>query len=69
MWPLFTATATYAMNMFASDALDGLSPYQLVFTKDPPDLTNLTCPPLSQIPATHKQYYTLMQDQANMIVH
>ena len=31
MWPLFTKTAAYAMNTFASEALSGFSPFQLVF--------------------------------------
>ena len=31
MWPLFATTAAYAMNTFASEALNGLSPFQLVF--------------------------------------
>ena len=31
MWPLFVTTATYAMNTFASEALNGFSPFQLVF--------------------------------------
>ena len=44
MWPLFTTTAAYAMNMFASDALSGFSPFQLVFLQDPPDLTSLSFP-------------------------
>ena len=35
MWPLFTTTAAYAMNTFASEALSGLSPFQLVFLRDP----------------------------------
>ena len=33
MWPLFTTTAAYAMNMFASEALSGLLPFQLVFER------------------------------------
>ena len=41
MWPLFTTTAGYAMNTFASEALSGLSPFQLVFLRDPPNLTSL----------------------------
>ena len=44
MWPLFTTTAAYAMNTFASEALSGLSPFQLVFLRDPPDLTSLSFP-------------------------
>ena len=39
MWPLFATTAAYAMNTFASEALNGFSPFQLVFLRDPPDLT------------------------------
>ena len=31
MWPLFTTTAAYALNTFASEALSGFSPFQLVF--------------------------------------
>ena len=31
MWPLFTTTAASAMNTFASEALSGFSPFQLVF--------------------------------------
>ena len=38
MWPLFATTAAYAMNTFTSEALSGLSPFQLVFLRDPPDL-------------------------------
>ena len=42
MWPLFTTTAAYAMNTFASEALSSFSPFQLVFLCDPPDLTSLS---------------------------
>ena len=38
MWPLFATTAAYGMNTFASKALNGFSPFQLVFVHDPPDL-------------------------------
>ena len=41
MWPLFATTAAYARNTFASEALDGFSPFQLVFVHDPLDLTSL----------------------------
>ena len=43
MWPLFTMIVAFTMNTFASEALSGLSPFQLVFLRDPPDLqTNTT---------------------------
>ena len=41
MWPLFATRAAYAMNTFAFEALNGFSPFQLVFAHDPPDLTSL----------------------------
>ena len=44
MWPLFVTTAAYAMNTFASEALSSLSPFQLVFLRDPPNLTSLSFP-------------------------
>ena len=34
MWQLFVTTAAYAMNTFASEALNGFSPFQLVFIHD-----------------------------------
>ena len=44
MWPLFVTTAAYALNTFASEALNGFSPFQLVFDCDPPDLSSLSFP-------------------------
>ena len=42
MWPLFATTAAYAMNTFVSEALNGFSPFQLIFVHHPPDLTSLS---------------------------
>ena len=53
MWPLFTTTVAYTMNTFASEALSGLSPFQLVFLRDPPDLTSLSLPKIDTIPVKH----------------
>ena len=50
MWPLFATTAAYAINTFASEALSGLSPFQLVFLRDPPDLTSLSFSKIDTIP-------------------
>ena len=54
MWPLFATTAAYTMNTFASEALSGLSPFQLVFLRDPPDLTSLSFPKIDTIPVKHR---------------
>ena len=60
MWPLFATTAAYAMNTFASEALSGFSPFQLVFLRDPPDLTSLSFPKIDTIPVNHREYYNLL---------
>ena len=56
MWPLFATTAAYAMNTFASEALSGFSPFQLVFLWDPPDLTSFSFPKIDTIPVNYHEY-------------
>ena len=60
MWPLFATTTAYAMNTFASEALSGFSPFQLVFLRDPPDLTSLSFPKIDTIPVNYYEYYNLL---------
>ena len=48
-WPLYAAISTYAMNTFASNALQGLSPFELVFTQKPHQLTSFSMPKLNTI--------------------
>ena len=67
MWPLFTTTAAYAMNTFASEALSGLSPFQLVFLRDPPDLTSLLFPKIDTIPVKYREYYNLLLTRAQLV--
>ena len=67
MWPLFATTAVYAMNTFASEALSGFSPFQLVFLRDPPNLTNLSFPKIDTIPVKHREYYNLLLARAQLI--
>ena len=57
MWPLFMTTAAYAINTFASEALNSFSPFQLVFVHDPLDLTSLLFPKIDTIPITYREYY------------
>ena len=64
MWPLFMTTAAYAMNTFASKALNGFSPFQLVFVHDPPDLTSLSFPKIDTIPVAYREYYNLLLARA-----
>ena len=67
MWPLFTTTAAYTMNTFASEALSSLSLFQLVFLRDQPDLTSLSFPKIDTIPVKHREYYNLLLARAQLI--
>ena len=67
MWPLFTMKAAYAMNTFASEALSGLSPFQLVFLRDPPDLTSLSFPKIDTILVKYREYYNLLLARAQLV--
>ena len=67
MWPLFATTAAYAMNTFASEALSGFSPFQLVFVHDPPDPTSLSFPRRDTIPVMYREYYKLLLARAQMV--
>ena len=67
MWPLFATTAAYAMNTFASKALSGLSPFQLVFLRDPPDLTSLSFPKIDTTEVKYREYYSLLLARAQLV--
>ena len=67
MWPLFATTAAYGMNTFASEALNGFAPFQLVFLRDPPDLTSLSFPKIDTVPVNYHEYYNLLLARAQMI--
>ena len=67
MWPLFVTTAAYAMNTFASKAVNGFSSFQLVFVRDPPDLMSLPFPKIDTIPVAYREYYILLLARAQMV--
>ena len=67
MWPLFVTTAAYAMNTFASEALNGFSSFQLAFVRDPLDLTSLSFPKINTIPVAYREYYNLLLARAQMV--
>ena len=60
-------TAAYAMNIFTSKALNGFSPFQLVFVSDPPDLTSLSFPKIDTLPVVYREYYNLLLARAQMV--
>ena len=67
MWPLFATTAVYAMNTFTSEALSRFSPFQLVFLRDPPNLTSLSFPKIDTIPVKYREYYNQLLARAQLI--
>ena len=64
---LWATTAAYAMNTFTSEALSGLSPFQLVFLRDPPNLMSLSFPKIDTIPIKHREYYNLLLARAQLV--
>ena len=54
-------------HTFALEALSGLSPFQLVFLRDPPDLTSLSFPKIDTIPVKHREYYNLLLARAQLV--
>ena len=54
-------------NFFTSKALNGFSPFQLVFVHDPPDLTSLSFSKIDTIPVTYREYYNLLLARAQMV--
>ena len=67
MWPLFATTVAYAMDTFISEALSGLLPFQLVFLRDPPNLTSLWFPKIDTIPVKYREYYNLLLARAQLV--
>ena len=57
-WPLYAAIAAYAMNTYASDVLQGLTPFELVFIRKPRVLLGYKFKPLDEYPVTIRHYRT-----------
>ena len=55
------------MNTFASEALSGFLPFQLVFLRNPPDLTSLSFLKIDTIPVNYHEYYIPLLPRAQMI--
>ena len=69
MWLLFAMTAAYTMNTFASETFSSFSPFQLVFLRDPPNLTSLSFPKIDTIPVKHREYYNLLLARAQLVAN
>ena len=66
-WPLFASTTAYAMNTFASSALDGMSPFELVFVRRAPNITKLKIPEIGNVAKSLKEYHILLKERVKLI--
>ena len=66
-WPLYASVAAYAMNTFPSKALQGFSPFELVFARKPHDLTAVQFKPLSEYPIPLREYVESLMKRAEFI--
>ena len=48
------------------EALNGFSPFQLVFVHDPPDHMSLSFPKIDTSPVTYREYYNLLLARVQM---
>ena len=65
-WPLYTTMSAYSMNTFASNALQGLSPFKLVFARKPRQLTSFEMPKLNTIEPEYREFFKLLMEKAKM---
>ena len=65
-WPLYAAMSAYAMNTFASNALQGLSPFELVFARKPRQLTSFEIPKLTTIDPEYREFFKLLMEKAQL---
>ena len=65
-WLLYVAISTYSMNTFGSNALQGLSPFKLVFAQKPHQLTSFEMPKLQSIESEYREFFKLLMDKVKM---
>ena len=62
-WPLYTTVSAYAMNTFASTALQGLSPFELVFARKPRHLTSFEILKMTSFPTEYREFFRLLLER------
>ena len=65
-WPLYASISAYAMNTFASMALQGLSPFELVFARKPRHLSSFEIPKITSFPTEYREFFTLLLERAKL---
>ena len=67
LWPLYAAVSVYAMNTFASTALQGLSLFELVFARKPRQLTSFEIPKITSFPMEYREFFRLLLDPSKNV--
>ena len=62
----YAAVSTYAINTFASTALQGLSPFELVFARKPQHLSSFELPKITSFPTEYREFFRLLLKRAQM---
>ena len=65
-WPLYASISAYTMNTFASTALQGLSPFELVFARKPRHLTSFEIPKITSFPVEYHEFFNLLIERARL---
>ena len=65
-WPLYASISAYAMNTFASTALQGLSLFELVFARKPRHLTSFEIPKITLFPVEYHEFFNLLIERARL---
>ena len=65
-WPLYTSVVMYAMNTFASKALQGFTPFELVFAQKLHNLSSVQFKPLAEYPIEIHSYVELLLNEQNL---
>ena len=63
---IYASMSAYAMNTFASTALQGLSPFELVFARKPCQLTGFEIPRLRNIDPEYREFFQILMSKAKM---
>ncbi len=62
-WPVYASSAAYALNTYSSPALNGFSPYELVFHHKPPNLLNFHVTPIKANTPALQEYMQLLRER------
>lgn len=55
-WPMYVPTSCYSYNVFSSPQLGNMSPYELVFAREPKNLANISFEPLATLSHDYHDY-------------